>query len=528
MKWKLFYKILLGLVAFAILLIFVFLVFVQPWAERQILPAINKLSNDYHVKAEAVDLSIFASAIELKNITITSIPAKGTTNHLDGKITSLRISGIKLIRILLKKDIYLRKVVVTGSSIEGRIPFPKKAAPPIISKQNIRIGSILFDTVNLSLTYDSTARAFSVKKGYFKMYDLKIERKDTLSQAMISEFDFSADELFAISSDSIYSFSAIGIRYFADSNALAADSFSIRPNYPDYEFASKHEYQKDRIEAYLSNIYFHGISPADYFKSGDLVSTYIEIGKLEMDVFRDKRKKFHHVDKPIVQDLMLDFPGKLQIDSIGFLDGNITYAEHVPEASDQGKINFNNLRAGVYNITNDTVYKKTEGHTELRAEALLMGKSKLSVHLKARLFDKNNVFTVTGSIADMQAEVLNPMLEYTAFMYATAGKMDGMNFQFTANNTKATGEMTLLYHDLNIAVKNKQTNDTTALKERIVSILANRQILNSNPLPRREVRVGTIDFERNPERFIIGYIFKSILSGMKSSLLRNPDKESEK
>jgi hypothetical protein len=516
------------MVAFAILLVLVVLVFAEPWAERKILPAINKYNKGYIVKAEAVDLSFITSSIELKNITITSIPAKGTTNHLSGKIASVRISGINLIRILLKKGIYLRKVVITGSNIEGRIPFPKKKAPPIISNQNIRIGSILFDTIDLDLIYDSTARAFSVRKGFFKLYDLQVKSKDTISPALVGEVDFSADELFAISSDSMYSFRATVIRYLADSNSLKADSFSIRPNYPDYEFASKHEFQIDRIEAGLSNIYFHGISPAGYFKSGDLLSSYIEIGKLEMNVFRDKRKKFHHVDKPIFQDLMVDYPHNLQIDSIGFLDGNITYAEHVPGAGNQGKISFNNLRAGVYNITNDTLYKKEEGHTELRAEALLMGKSKLSVNLKARLYDKNNVFTVTGSLLGMQAEALNPMLEYTAFLYATAGKMDGLNFQFTANNTKATGNMTLLYHDLKIAVKNKQTNDTTALKERIVSILANNMILNSNPLPRKEVRIGTIDFERDPERFVFGYVFRSILSGMKSSLLRNPEKENWK
>jgi len=513
------------MVAFAILLVFIVLVFAEPWAERKILSAINNYNKGYLVKAEVIDFSIVASAIELKNITITSIPVKGTTNYLSGKIASVRISGINLIQILLKKGIYLRKVIITGSFIEGRIPFPKKTAPPIISNQKIRVGSILFDTLDLSLKYDSTARAFSVRKGFFKLLDLQINRKDTISPAMIHEFDFNADELFTISSDSMYSFRAIGIRYFADSSRLAADSFSILPNYPDYEFSSKHEFQTDRIEAGLSNIYFHGFSPADYFKSGELVCSYIEIGKLEMNIFRDKRKKFQHVNKPVFQDLMVGYPGKLQIDSIGILDGNINYAEHAPGASDQGKISFNDVGAWVYNITNDTLYKKVKGNTVLRAEALLMGKGKLSVALKARLFDKNNVFTVNGSLSGMEADALNPILEYSAFMYATSGRIDALNFQFTANNTKATGKMTLLYHGLNIAVKNKQTNDTTALKERIVSILANNILLNSNPLPRKEVRVGIIVNERDPERFVFNYAFKSILSGMKSSLLRNPEKE---
>ncbi|MBK6967265.1 MAG: hypothetical protein IPH20_26055, partial [Bacteroidales bacterium] len=102
----------------------------------------------------------------------------------------------------------------------------------------------------------------------------------------------------------------------------------------------------------------------------------------------------------------------------------------------------------------------------------------------------------------MEAEALNPMLEHTAFIYATSGKIDALNFNFTANNTRATGEMALLYHGLDIAVKNKQTNDTTALKERIISIIANNMILNSNPLPGKEVRQGVIGYERDPERFV--------------------------
>ena len=124
----------------------------------------------------------------------------------------------------------------------------------------------------------------------------------------------------------------------------------------------------------------------------------------------------------------------------------------------------------------------------------------------------------------MEADELNPILEKSAFFYATSGTIDAMNFSFTANNTKAAGKMTLLYHGLDIAVKNKQTDDTTAFKERFMSFIANRRFLDSNPTKDEDVREGIIDFERDPERFLFHYCFRSILSGITSSIAKNPKK----
>ncbi|MEI8225540.1 MAG: hypothetical protein WCG82_06395, partial [Bacteroidota bacterium] len=95
---------------------------------------------------------------------------------------------------------------------------------------------------------------------------------------------------------------------------------------------------------------------------------------------------------------------------------------------------------------------------------------------------------------------------------------------FTANNDKATGKMTMLYHGLDIAVKSKRTDDTTAFRERFISLIANIKVLDSNPMPGKDVRVGIIDYERDPERFLFNYCFKSIMSGIKSSLVKSPKK----
>jgi hypothetical protein len=67
----------------------------------------------------------------------------------------------------------------------------------------------------------------------------------------------------------------------------------------------------------------------------------------------------------------------------------------------------------------------------------------------------------------------------------------------------------------------KQTGDTTAIKEHIKSLIANIIVIESNPMPGKEVRPGIIEYERDPERFLFGYFFRSLLSGIKTSVTKS-------
>jgi hypothetical protein len=395
---------------------------------------------------------------------------------------------------------------------------------PIVLPLNMRIGIVLFDKINLSVENNTNAASYSLTDGFVRLYDVHFEKQDTLSPYIIKQFDFEAEKLVSVSSEGMHSFSAGGITYSATSNTLTINSFSVHPNYTDYDFTSRYEFQTSRIEASFSNIHVYDFNIADYFRSGSLISSWTEIGEMDMKVFRDKRKKFRHVNKPAFQNMIYNYPGTIQIDSIGIIKGNVTYTEHAEEANEPGSISFNDINAKIYKITNDTIYKTVTAFLEFKGDAMLMGKGKMTILLKGRIFDSHNTFSLNGTLSDLEANELNPILEKNAFIYATSGKIDTMNFSFTANNTKATGKMTMLYHGLEIAVKNKRTDDTTAFRERFISLFANKRVPDSNPIPGKKMIEGIIDSERDPEKFIFHYCFVSILSGIKSSLVNNPNK----
>lgn len=524
MKQKQFLKILLGIVTFLLLIILSTTIFIEPWLEGKIQVALNESSKDYRIEVGKVHVSLISSGVELDSITISTKHEVGN-GEVNGEILSIKFNGINLAKVLFKKGIDIREVIISKSRIMAKIPFSVKGRPPIVSPLNIRIRRIIFDQMDLSIGNTSNALAYSVKEGVLKVYDLQVGKQDTLSRGIVKQFDFKAKELLSVSSDSMYTYKVAGITYNASSSILAVRSFIVDPNYSYYEFSARHQFSIDRFKGSLKNVYIRGFSAVKYLKSNNLRSSDIEIGELDFHIFRDFRKKVRHINQPAFQDLIYKYPGNICLDSIRVINGDITYIEHARAANKPGSISFNDIHATIYKITNDTIYKTKNAFMELKGKALLMGKGKLTLLLKAKLFDRRNTFSLKGSLSGMEANELNPMLSNNAFVYVKTGKINSMNFSLTANSTKATGNITLLYNDLKIAVLNKRTDKSTALKERLISFIANIKVLNSNPLPGEDVRVGTIDYERNPEKFLFNYVVKSLLSGLKTSLVRSPIKK---
>lgn len=520
MKRKIVLRILFGIIAFVLLVLLLTKVVVEPWIGKKIQTSLDENSGEYIIKIEKVHVSIFRSGVEFENISLHSKQENDGQPGLTGEIESVKIKGIHLFKALLKKDYHVNEVDIFNSRLTGEISLQQKAGPAKVSPINLRIENLIVDKLFVALNDTSNAQSFFLKDGGLKVYDIIVEKQDTLSTNIISQFDFNAPEFKTVTTDSLYTFTAVGINYSAETNTLTTDSFIVHPNYPEYEFTGRNQFQTNRFDAVLSGLSFHNFSVPDYIKSRNFTTSYIEIGDLEMQVFKDKRRQFRHTEKPMLQDMIYNYPGAMNIDSVAVLSGNIVYTEHSEKATEKGSISFNDIDARIYKITNDTIYKTEKAYLELNANALLMSKGKVNLTLKARIFDTQNSFAMNGSLSGMEASELNPILEKSASVSITSGKINNMNFGFSANHKKATGNMNLLYEELKIDIMDRQTGETNALKEQIKSLVANIIVIKSNPMPGEEVRPGIIEYERDPERYFFGNFFRSLLSGIKTTVTK--------
>jgi hypothetical protein len=528
MKQKVLLKITIGIVVFILLAVLLTKVVVEPFIEKKIQTSINENSGTYLVKIEKVHVSIFRSGVEFENITLHSKTENEGKTNLTGEIESVKFKGIHLLKALFRKDIHIREVNIFNSRLTGKVAFQRKTGPAKVSPLNISIEKLFFEKFFVDLKDTATAQTYFVKDGVIKVFDINVLKKDTISPKIFGQLDFVAPEFKTVTSDSLYTISVEGLNYSEETNTLTADSFVVHPNYSEYEFTARNQFQTNRIKADFKGIIFRDFSVANYIQSGSIESSYIEIGEMEMQVFKDKRREFRHTEKPSFQDMISNYPASLSIDSIVVLSGSIVYTEHGEKAIEKGSVSFNEVNARIYKITNDTIYKTEKAYFELNANALLMGKGQLFISLKARIFDKQNTFAINGTLAGMEASELNPILEKSASISITSGKLNTMNFGFSANNTKATGNMKLLYEGVKFDIMNRQTGKTTAFKEQLKSLIANIIVIESNPLPGEEARPGIIEYERDPERYIFGYFFRSLLSGIKTTVTKTKSPKKSK
>jgi hypothetical protein len=520
MKRKIVLRILFGIIAIALLVLFLTKVFVEPWIGNKIQTSLDENANDYLVKIEKVHVSILRSGVEFENITLYSKTENGEQPRLTGEIESVKFKGIHLLKALFRKDYHIREINIFNSRLTGKTDLQKKAVLAKVSPVNIRIDKLYFEKLFVDVKDTATAQAYLVKDGVLKVYDINVGKQDTLSPTLFHQLDFDVPEFNTVTPDSLYTLKAVGINYSSGTNTFKADSFVVHPNYTEYEFTARSKFQTNRFEANLGAITFHDFSVAGYIKSGNIISSYIEIGELEMQAFKDKRKAFKHTEKPSFQDLIYNYPAAMNIDSFAILSGNIVYTEHSEKAIEKGSISFNEVNARIYKITNDTIYKTEKAYFELKANALLKNKGKIDLTLKARIFDNLNTFAVNGTLSGMEASELNPILEKSVSVTITAGRINAMSFSFSANNAKASGNLNLLYKGLKFDMMDKQTGETTAMKEQVKSLIANIIVIESNPMPDEEVRPGIIDYERDPERYIFGYFFRSLLTGIKTTVTK--------
>ncbi|HVD97220.1 MAG TPA: hypothetical protein VNB90_03375 [Cytophagaceae bacterium] len=500
--------------------------FIEPWAEQEIESVLHEKYTDYKIDIDKVHILFLSRGIEMENVSI--VPKTEFTDKmgLKGEIRRMAFLGIHLQKLFSNNDLEIDEVSVSEGTLKGVLPETNKEKSDeeklasMVAKQNILVHKISFTKTELFVVHKPGAETYKLKEGLLNIYNIRINKKDTLTPSVINEFDFKALEFFCTVDDSMYTITASGIEYSTKEKKLFARDLIVHPNYSDYAFTSRKKYQTDCITATLNDISMYDFSIADFIKDNTLASSYVEVERLDMHVFRDKRKEFHHIKKPMFQELMYNYKGKLNIDSLKLIAGNIYYAEHAEMAHKPGHASLNNIHAVVFNISNDVNYKKKEKDLIVKGHMYIMGKARMNIMLKARLYDPQDAFYLEGSLAAMEADELNPMIGRNAFIYVTGGKIDGAHFNMRADKQKAIGRMTMLYHGLDVAVKDKKTNDTTAIKAKLISFVANKRIMDSNPLPGEEPRDVMILYERDPEKFVFNYCLKSLLSGVKATLAK--------
>lgn len=475
----------------------------------------KKSGGQYSIKYGIVNLDFLGGSIHTKNLTVTP----GKEGRLEITLPVLRIEGISLPGLVLSDSLHIDKLYMKKGEVvifKTKNPDnkPKKKSKPLIP---ILIKNLAVEKTSLKIIEPGketpllTIPEVSLLFSKLRITPKAITFKSGQSTLKGPAFDFP---------DGFYSLKAREVRFSKSKASLSIDSLELIPKYKRYQFSRKKGYRTDRFSLKADKIIFEKINFNDLFKDQRFHSGLLTVKNPQLDIFRDKRvpKSRRPKKKKFPQQLLRELKFKLKIDNIKISDGNIGYTERAPMSRRSGKLFFTGLQADLKNVTNYPGLLEKKTSAVVTAAAKVMGKGDLRVTITMPINNKRNWFTFAGHLGKVDMRVFNSMLANSGIVRVDRGTVRSLDFSARADHNKAQGEVKFLYKNLKVSIL-KRKSEYKKKKRTLASFLANIIIHENNPKTGKTARVGKIFFKRETPVPFFGYLWKSLLTGIQSSVV---------
>jgi hypothetical protein len=360
--------------------------------------------------------------------------------------------------------------------------------------------TIRLQDIDLKLGQFNWNRGLSLSKDWFKLYD----HLDLKSGPLVIKLP---------NEESIFEFQGLA---YSNGAVLKIDQPAFRHIYSPETFSRVIDFQRAHLDIKSQAIEFRGLDLTSVIKNRMLLSNEMIIQDGVLYAYKDKNVPFNPEQLRSLPTLVLqqlDWP--MKIDSIHVFNTNVTYIERPEDSNDTGKLTFNDLDATIKNLENlDSVRKDMT----FSATGKLMNQGRFHTDVRFDLDDTTGKFYMDGRVGNMELQSLNGFMERSANVQIVDGTSRYIDFNYEGNIERARGEMRFYYRDLKLNILKEKANTAELKNKAFATFFANAFVVHKkNPrfLLRRN---ANIFYERDPQRGILDYWAKSILSGLAGSV----------
>ena len=499
----------------------------------------------YSITFDKISVNIFNRSVKIKNLNIvpdslilnnTKNTGKKYSNLIEAQIPYIKLSGIKILKAYKNKIVDINKFIIKRPDIKV---FKLKSLPKS-NKDGKESKKFNFDSINIKPLNSIIINKFNIEKSSVEVFELN-NKTPTIS---IASFSFLLSDLIIDPDNSGKDKRAINFKdltinlkdqnyilpgnfykiYFDKADIcysksnIFINSFKLIPLYDRVTFGQKTEYQTDYTELTIKDIKFKYLDFDELIFNKKLNLKFIDIVGLETNIFRDKRLPFNFDRFPkLYNESIHNMKFPINIDSIHITNAKVTYEEQVEKADKPGMVFFDEMNILIKNITNDSEKLKKNKSMKIYSTGMLMNKGLLKAKILMPLTGKIDTFSFSGSLGYMEMEKLNTITIPNASVKIDKGNINSVSFSANANNNYAKGRMEFLYNDLDIEII-KNIDGEEVKENKLLSFVANKIIKKSNPIADKPPRIAEMYFERDKNKGIINFIWKTVLSGIKATV----------
>ncbi len=465
-----------------------------------------------------LDISLITRSITVSNIDFAEKGSLESSVASKAQIERVTLSRINVYQLIANKALLIGEAEIANGDVlfnRANVSEDTVASNDKKGLQQLSIERVTLTDINFSIVNDS----INEYSGVLNAYVNGINSSDTAGIAEVAAYDIDNLEFqingLKISNPKLYSIEIGNIAASSNDSNLNIDSIRLTPKYEKFKFAKVAGKQIDRINTFIRKIEIDGLK-YDHLRDSSFVASKIKIIEGEVHSFRDKREPFKETKvKPLPIAALREVNFGVKVDTIMIQDSKVEYEEFAPEGFESGTIVFEDLNAVLTNLTNlkDSIQKE---YATLNASAKLMGEAQIDATFQLP-YDERKPYVAKGTIGGMPLENLNSPLQNLAFVRIQSGTLEGLTFNFTYDDISSNGKVTINYRDLKIdGLKKDKKNVINDLKTLLINTVIKNDKDKEVPL---EKRTGNVNFERDRKRQIFNFWWKSLFSGIKSSVI---------
>jgi hypothetical protein len=376
------------------------------------------------------------------------------------------------------------------------------------SVKKIDVGDLSLEITNFSC--DSGVSAFQPGRAFYSD-DIRISKRD-----------FSTT-----TKDSMYTLRVGNVTLSTHDRSLTVDSFSLIPNYSQYEFAQKLGYQADRTEIFVPRILLENIELEKLANEKKFHAGMAVIEGLQLNDFKDKRLPIRKdVIKPLFQEQLRDLKFEITIDTAELRNGKVVYSEQTKESP--GMIFFDRMNVRVNGITNDPDLVDRGVAMEAGGTAYFMGEALMKGQFRFPLNALNDTFSFSGGAGTVRLSSVNPMLSKLMPVEILSGYVDSLHVYLVHGNDRySEGYLEVGYSDLAINLTSTNKKFLRRWETELLQFVINNSLPQETEISNRLQHKGYIYWDRTMYKGFFNYLWKSIYTGLKSSAGFNDKKQKE-
>jgi hypothetical protein len=492
-------------------------------AEKKIRTTLNQFAPYVKTEFSKIHINLFTASVSLDSLVIYYQPELKQTQHEHyAYFSSVDVTGINFFKLISGKNFSASALRLNKGNIKlDRYLLSKNDTLPAnaftnvhLPFENISFGSVEIPGANV-IEYDGKHED-SLFNGGLTLYNIQLNHIDSSFSKDSIHFSNIACELNDINY-SLPGYHSVRIKKFSLSSRdslLEINSLKIIPQLGKIQFGQKLGHQADRIDATVANIKVSGLDVMQLMRK-KILARELSINNSHIYAFRDRRLPREMKDQPTPLGYLEKIPVEVRIAHFKLNDASVTSEEFPKEGAQTGFIKIDRINISLSPLINRR--RKTDpAFITANVKGSIMNAG--SIHAIIHLDLSNGAQHIKGAIEDLKLPAMNPSAENLGKFHIQSGVLDKLDFQFTATNEKASGEIIGVYHDLVIdrLKLDKDNRKKTAL---LPSFALHHFIIPKNKdasMP-VEKRTGKIDYPRDPTRLVTFYLLKALLSGIRDS-----------